>query len=522
MKISENNIKNQQLQNVTNFLLKPIKTNRLIDKFKETSEIVQPSKIEEEICKNKLKDILRMKDELQKKLMSLNENEALINTEFQTSMKIKKDKDYYSLSKKERRFLKEELHKKQHEAFEFVKNLKQDEKERLKRQKERFKKEQEKLKKEQEEKEKTEKEKINKERLERKENALKYIEELKQRREEEDKKRKELEEKPKPSSASYLYRKFEENYKNSILLPLLEDKKQKLAEKRNLLKPITKEELEEHAKKTEEIKIKHEEERKNEILKKKEQEEQVAEMLRKFKTRISQQIYERDIQKKEEKIKKIELRKSLEEKRKQYAESLKEECPVIPSEKKAKELKSLIEHLKQPVKEKRDVRKQYVVSELYKRRESSRSAHGELNTKSEENHAEIILKRNKRFTPKHDSLIHKTEDKISDEIKKKIEEAKNKKSDYLAELRKQREEKYKLSKPGRYNWSSDVINNKLSPAEKRERIERKAKMIEEKAKQNEKLFYIKGGVDKNVEMGEYVTDMFLDAIKAKLSILESI
>ena len=58
--------------------------------------------------------------------------------------------------------------------------------------------------------------------------------------------------------------------------------------------------------------------------------------------------------------------------------------------------------------------------------------------------------------------------------------------------------------------------------EKRGIIEKKARMLEERAKQNEHWVNAKGGIDRHIEMGENVADMFLEAIKAKLTILENI
>eukprot|EP01022_Parablepharisma_sp_SALTPOND_P033543 TRINITY_DN88980_c0_g1_i1.p1 TRINITY_DN88980_c0_g1~~TRINITY_DN88980_c0_g1_i1.p1 ORF type:complete len:550 (+),score=129.68 TRINITY_DN88980_c0_g1_i1:469-2118(+) len=526
MELAESNIK-QQLQTAPKLMMRIVKGEDALEKVKEHEPIPQ-NKIEEEICKNKLKDIIRMKDELQKKLMSLKENEELIQHEFNSPLKLTKDNDYYALNKEERKYLKEELKRRQQEAYEFVRNLRKEEQERQRRIKERERKELEKRMKLEEELENAKKEKQEQERAARREEAIRNIELLKQRKEQEAKER--TEEKH-ISESGYLYRKFEEQYKKSILLPLLEDKKQKLAEKRNLYKPITKEEIETHVQKVELAQMKHEEERKHELERNRQLEGQVQEMLKKFQTKISQIILQQDTRKREEQNKRLLERKSVEEKRKLYANSLKETCPIIPSENKAAELKQMIEKLKHPVKEKRDVRKQYAVSELYGRRSSSRPAHsadengveGDNKTGTEDNTKNNEKKKQfKRYTPKHAVSKPKVEDNIKAEMQRKIEMEKAKKADYLTELRLKREEKYKLSRPDRYNWSSDIFSKKLSPAEKRERVERKAKMIEEKAKQNEKLFYLKGGVDKNVEMGEYVTDMFLDAIKAKLSILENI
>ena len=50
----------------------------------------------------------------------------------------------------------------------------------------------------------------------------------------------------------------------------------------------------------------------------------------------------------------------------------------------------------------------------------------------------------------------------------------------------------------------------------------KAKHLEEKAKMKEMQMSLNGGAGNNPELGEYVSNMYLEAIKAKLSILNSL
>ena len=58
----------------------------------------------------------------------------------------------------------------------------------------------------------------------------------------------------------------------------------------------------------------------------------------------------------------------------------------------------------------------------------------------------------------------------------------------------------------------------MAKGNKRKKI--KAEQLENKAKMNEKLLQAKGEV--NVEMQENVSNLLIDAIKAKLTILENI
>jgi hypothetical protein len=69
-------------------------------------------------------------------------------------------------------------------------------------------------------------------------------------------------------------------------------------------------------------------------------------------------------------------------------------------------------------------------------------------------------------------------------------------------------------------WDKMINNNKNTLIENVENIKIKAEQLENKAKMNEKLLQAKGEV--NVEMQENVSNLLIDAIKAKLTILENI
>ena len=67
-----------------------------------------------------------------------------------------------------------------------------------------------------------------------------------------------------------------------------------------------------------------------------------------------------------------------------------------------------------------------------------------------------------------------------------------------------------------------ISNNKYSLLENVEQIKLKAQMLEHQAKMKEKFLHLNGGAQKNPEIGENVSNMIIDAIKAKLTILENI
>lgn len=490
-------------------------------------------RIEEEIRKAKLKDVKKMKEELEQKLSSLNQNASFLATSPITKKDMLNEK---GLTKEEKQKLEEELEKKRKEAEEFIIKLKKEKQERKKKEEERMKQLEEKLKKDSEELNKRLKEKEEEMLKKRKEETMKTYELLKKQREEDSKKKEEVIAKTfVPPKDEYLYKKLEEKYNKEVLMPELESKKQELAKKRNLFKPVRKEELEEHMRKFEQVMAQKEEARLEEIKHRKEQQQNIAVEIRKFKTQTLEKKIEEERKLKEEMEKKKHVKADLREKMESYAHLLKETVTVKTSDQKAAELKKQIESLKHPVRQNRDTRKEYDLAVLNKRSlkdnagsrsmdklraESSQPGDTEGGAKLVDRATEIA--KSQRFSAKE----KKKRDKalaLQEEIKK-AEEAKEKakKLDYLGELRKKREEHYGASKPVKYDWTNDLKDEKLNPSEKYSRLVGKANMIEEQAKMKEKLLQAKGGTEKNPEMGEFVSDMFIDAIKAKLAILENL
>jgi len=71
-------------------------------------------------------------------------------------------------------------------------------------------------------------------------------------------------------------------------------------------------------------------------------------------------------------------------------------------------------------------------------------------------------------------------------------------------------------------WEKMIKRNKFSLLENVEEIKMKAKKLEQQAKRKEQLINLKGGAEKNPKMGEDVSNMLIDAIRAKLTILNNI
>ena len=89
--------------------------------------------------------------------------------------------------------------------------------------------------------------------------------------------------------------------------------------------------------------------------------------------------------------------------------------------------------------------------------------------------------------------------------------------DYISQ---NKEEKYKKIENIEEKWEKMMKNNNNTLIDNIEMVKMKAAEIEEKAKMKEKLINVNGEVD--VKMQENVSGMLIDAIKAKLTILENI
>eukprot|EP00830_Metopus_es_P012939 TRINITY_DN3032_c0_g1_i1.p1 TRINITY_DN3032_c0_g1~~TRINITY_DN3032_c0_g1_i1.p1 ORF type:complete len:617 (+),score=222.54 TRINITY_DN3032_c0_g1_i1:46-1896(+) len=508
---------------VTIDLLEPKQT--LMDS-QEYQHLRKSAKIEEEIRKAKLKEVQRMKEELEMKLETLNENVMFLGG----SPGPAKGKEVAAISKEEKLKLKEELENKRKDATDFIHKLKQDKKERQKREKDRKKEIEEKLKKESEEFNKKLKEKEEELLKKRKEGEMLKHQKLKQKREEESKKFEEQKSKAcLPPRDDYLYKKLEERYNQQVLMPLLEDKKKKLADLRNQYKPVSKEELEEHRRKHELLMAEREENRKQEKKVKRKEEESLQSAIQKLQTGVTERVVTFEAKAKEEKEKKKQEKLRKKEKMQNYASLVKEICPVKPNEEKAMELQKQIERLKHPVRQSKDIRKQYELATINKRSAQGKTTvHSASADKLGKDSGEEGKNANEKGVDAMQKPRHSTSNKskialqlaIQQEEQRKKELEKLKKKDYLTDLRKIREDNYGASKPVGHNWESDLQNNKLNPTEKYNRLVGKASLIEEKAKMKEKLLQAKGGAERNPEMGEFVSDMYLDAIKAKLAILE--
>lgn len=275
----------------------------------------------------------RIKEELEQKLVSLNDNmeilkheaspKAVPGTIIAASSAVR---EIMPVSKEDKAKLRAEIEKRNKEAQDFIAKMKTEKDERKKKEEERMKLHQERKAKETEENNKKLKEKEDELLKKKQEERKNYYNELREKRIKE-MKILETAERPKiglQDQEEYLFKKLEKKYYQEVEMPALEKKKQELAMRRNMAKPISKAELDEHDRKCRMLSEEHRKEIKQELKKRKQDEEKVLELQQKLKTGVSEKIISEEAKKKEETEKKRREKKILREKMENYANLIKE------------------------------------------------------------------------------------------------------------------------------------------------------------------------------------------------------
>ena len=474
---------------------------------------INSEETEENIRKIKLANAKKTKEELEQmlgdindKILKLHHDKPIKYLSKLTSERLSKDNKIES--KEDKKKYEEELEKKKKEASEFIQVVNAGKKERLRRQQERQKVLEEKKQKKEEERKQRLKEKEEEALKKRKEETMKIYENIKRKREEELKKREETRANISlPLESEYLYKKLEENYNNKVVLPSLEEKKKELARKRSHFKSFNKEEFEDHVKKYDLLMAQKKEARKNELKLKKKRERILYLAMAKLRTAALEKQSLEEAMGKEEEEKRRKERNERQEKLKRFVEQIKITHPVKISTTKAEELKKQIEKLKHPVRRRRDTRKEYDLAKINNR---------SMGTSSEPQSDE---KSSSRFHKRSQASRKNNIDSKKLTIEQKSTTTSERK-DYLRELRKQGLSN--KTKHVRYNWNNDIRDSSLNSIEKYNKVVEKANLIEEQAKRKEQMLKAKGGTEKDPDMGEVVSGMFVDAIKAKLAILENL
>jgi len=400
---------------------------------------------------------------------------------------------------------KEDIEEKRKKAAEFIMKIKTEKQDRKKKEEERKKQIENKLMKENEEYSNLFRKKQEEMMNRRKEESLKVYEQIKKKKEEEKKKLEETKPKvPRMSEEQYLYKKLEQRYNTEVLMPMLEEKKKELAQKRNKYKSIGKEEIEEHMRMHDFLKVQKETERLNELKTRRENSQEVQKIIR--------QIEKEKKQKENDEKKKLEINER-KMKMENYAKLIRETHSVRPSDAKIAELQKKIAKLKHPVRQQRDIRKDYNISAIRNIPPKIPSS-GNLpkpTLPGLQVNQEIISFSSEPST----SRKHRER---NGPFLKKIAVRRDPKPpvNYLQEFRIRREQNNEIIKPPIFNWHSELNNDLLNSNEKYSRLMEKARLIDEQARRKELLLNVKGEFD----LENNVSDRLIDSIKAKLAILE--
>ena len=104
----------------------------------------------------------------------------------------------------------------------------------------------------------------------------------------------------------------------------------------------------------------------------------------------------------------------------------------------------------------------------------------------------------------------------------------NKKIDYLKDFIKKRKQSELNSdnensiRKEKEKWDKIIKDNKSTFKQNIQAVKNKAGYLEQLANEKQKILKINGGIEKNPELGQKISDLLVDSIQAKLSILNSI
>jgi hypothetical protein len=104
----------------------------------------------------------------------------------------------------------------------------------------------------------------------------------------------------------------------------------------------------------------------------------------------------------------------------------------------------------------------------------------------------------------------------------------NNKIDYLKDFIKKRNQNQLNNdnensvKKEKAKWDKIIKDNKSSFKQNIQAVKIKAGYLEQLANEKQKILKINGGIEKNPELGQKISDLLVDSIQAKLSILNSI
>ena len=333
-------------------------------------------------------------------------------------------------------------------------------------------------------------------------------------------------EKPKFKISDYLYNRYLDKFSQEESKALkLENTKRK-----EIMKSISRQELKDFALKYDTKKEKMKSEKEEKIHKFKEDWKKRKSVLSKYISSFSEATVN-EVKKKEEeeKILKIERIADLINKKKNYSKNLKEEKKPPISEKLKQQRLEEINRLQNP--------RQYIIKNTFsykknkrivlKKRDPNKPSKFrwklklELDPFDKSNNSDtsndILIKRPKRI-------------KISPSFDNKEHKPKDKKIDYLKEILLKRGQRKSMSnnnilltpKNTIEKWNKIINKFKGNFLNNVNNIQEKVDKIDREVKTKEKKLKIEGGMGNNPELGMEVSNLLIDSIGAKLSILNKI
>jgi hypothetical protein len=296
-----------------------------------------------------------------------------------------------------------------------------------------------------------------------------------------------------------LYKKIEKEYEKQYVMPELEKRKKELADKRNFLKPIKREELDEHDKKYQDIL------KKREVNRQQESKDDNNYDPSKYKSKFLDEILDHEEKSKLQEKRKAEEAGEMVKRKQNYAKLVQETHKPTVSKRKEMEMDLIKQNLAKPTAFER--MKKRMVS-------SSQSRVGQYkNLNSSMDNSIAAQSTNKRRKAK--DFDWREKNRFVDVPKPPKDFVK---IDYLNEFKHKKSTKDTRSQHKSLNW-----DNELSKYDGEDRIyymKEKARMLEEQAMKKERLMNVNHD-DTTYDRAE-VNDLIIDSIKAKIALLDNI
>ena len=349
--------------------------------------------------------------------------------------------------------------------------------------------------------------------------------------------------KSKVARRTYAYQKMQQRYLSEVEMPQLEKRKQEIAEKRNLYKPIRKSDLEAHQKLYDELFHKQEEEHRKAREQRTMGNPDYVEKAKQFKTIFTEEVIKKRLAERELLQDSNKPQKEKMEKRLAYAKLVKEEYIPEASEAKVLELKEKITRIKHPVRQPPPKKPRLTPREkdrILKRNKSERKSwtgDEKSEPKTERTGCKVSKAVDATSAPKVETGkvsrateagtntqkqadVSKVCTKNSKKAASQAEAPAVPKIDYLAEVKKTIQKKEIPAEMKKSDYYETVVkNNELSPKQKFDKVKSQVEMLEGNARKKEATL-VKGGVSDNLQVGGELSEMYINAIKAKLSLLD--